>query len=164
VSQRRVNVLLWAAAGSCTVGAVAAIVLGLFAPLQSASINSSRIPAHGRAESVASRGMPPLPAFEPIFAALERPPSTDAQPPDAVVTAQPAPAVTESDRPPLTLVGTIGQSLALLRNDRGDIEIKAVGETAGGTKVLSIQKSRVEVQHNGRSIVLEKPKEPNAGS
>src|SRR5215216_2824256 len=40
--------------------------------------------------------------------------------------------------PPLTLVGTIGNSLAMLRTADGRIELKAVGESIAGLTILTI--------------------------
>src|SRR5688500_12017105 len=109
--------------------------------------------------------MPDLPVFKPIFAAVVRPMPADAPPDPAGVADVPAPAPAPSTAvPALTLVGTIGQSLAMLRNARGEVELKAVGDTAGDATVTSIQTSRVEMRQNGQSIVLEKPNEPAPGS
>jgi hypothetical protein len=164
VSERRVNLLLWTLAGICTAGAVLSFAFAVLVPLESATGDTTVPATRPASQQLALRGMPALAEYEPIFSAVLRQPTTDAPPPsEPAVTVDVAPAAA-ADRPALTLVGTIGQSLAMLRNERGEIEVKGVGDVAGGAKVVSIRTSRVEMQHNGRSIVLEKPKEPTPGS
>ena len=65
-------------------------------------------------------------------------------------------AAANSNDPPLTLVGTIGNSLAMLRTRDGKIELKAVGESVAGMTVVTISPSRVEMRYNGRLISLDK--------
>ena len=162
MSERRINLLLWTVAGCCTAGAVAALALAFLIPLESVARDAA--PATRPASpALASRDLPSLPEFEPIFNAVLRPALSEA-PPEAAVVAQASPTSTAADAVGLTLVGTIGQSLAMLRNAQGEVELRGVGDTAGGATVVAIQPSRVEMQHNGRSIVLEKPKEPATGS
>jgi len=164
VSERRINQLLWSAAGLFGGCAVLLLALALLAPLDSVALDenaATRPASQGRA----TRAMPELPEFEPIFAAVVRPMPADAPSEPAVVADVTAPAPAPSTAvPALTLVGTIGQSLAMLRNARGEVELKAVGDTAGDATVTSIQTSRVEMRQNGQSIVLEKPNEPAPGS
>ena len=163
VSERRINQLLWSAAGLFGGGAVLLLALALLAPLDSVALddNPATQPA---SQGRATRAMPELAEFEPIFAAVVRPMPADAPPEPAVVAADVAAPAPSTAVPALTLVGTIGQSLAMLRNARGEVELKAVGDTAGDATVTSIQTSRVEMRQNGQSIVLEKPNEPAPGS
>ena len=65
-------------------------------------------------------------------------------------------AAINANDPPLTLVGTIGTSLAMLRTRDGKIELKGVGETVAGMTVVSISASRIELRYNGRLISLDK--------
>ena len=162
MSERRINLLLWSMAGCFAAGTVAAIVLAFLIPLESTARNATPT-TRPASQSLASREAPSLAEFEPIFNAVLRPAPTEALT-EATVVAEAAPASTAPDGSALTLVGTIGQSLAMLRNAHGEVELRGVGDTAGGATVVSIQPSRVEMQHNGRSIVLEKPKEPLTGS
>ena len=60
----------------------------------------------------------------------------------------------------LTLAGTIGNSLALLRRADGSIEVKAVGESIDGVEVLAIRSGQIELRVNGEKVTLKKPKEP----
>lgn len=64
---------------------------------------------------------------------------------------QPAPSALR-----LTLVGTIGQSLAMLRTADGSVEVCGVGETVGGAEVVSVRPRRVEVRINGQLVALTK--------
>jgi hypothetical protein len=161
VSERRINQLLWSAAVLFGGGAVLLLALAFVTPLDSVALDgnpATRPASQGRA----SRAMPELADFEPIFAAVVRPMPADAiLEPAVVADVAPAPSTAV---PALTLVGTIGQSLAMLRNARGEVELKAVGDTAGDATVTSIQTSRVEMRQNGRAIVLEKPDERAPGS
>ena len=149
-------------AGCFAAGTVAAIAAAFLIPLESTARDATPT-TRPASQSLASRDAPSLAEFEPIFQAVLRPAPTEALT-EATVVAEAAPAPTVPDGIALTLVGTIGQSLALLRNAQGEVELRGVGDTAGGATVVSIQPSRVEMQHNGRSIVLEKPKEPATGS
>ena len=58
--------------------------------------------------------------------------------------------------PPLTLVGTIGNSLAMLQTRDGKIELKAVGESIAGLTIVTISRTKVEARYNGRLISLDK--------
>jgi len=68
-----------------------------------------------------------------------------------VATTQP----TSAD-PPLILVGTIGNSLAMFKTRDGTIELKAVGETVAGLTIVTISSSKVEGRYNGKLIQLDK--------
>ena len=67
--------------------------------------------------------------------------------------------------PPLTLVGTVGSSLAMFKATTGGdaIEVRAVGESIGGVAVVAIRPSQVDVRpYNGRVVKLDTP--PEAGA
>jgi len=67
-----------------------------------------------------------------------------------------ATAAQNSAGPPLTLVGTIGNSLAMLQTRDGKIELKAVGESIAGLTIVTISRTKVEGRYNGRLISLDK--------
>ena len=71
-----------------------------------------------------------------------------------------AAATVPQNNSPLTLVGTVGSSLAMLQSADGNVELKAVGESLGGMKVLAIRPSQVDVQYNGKKLTLDKVKPP----
>jgi hypothetical protein len=85
----------------------------------------------------------------------------------APVEAAPAPAFAAAQAVnanlPVTLVGTIGESLAMLQGAGGEVEIRAVGEAMDGIEILQVKPARVEIRYNGRVITLEKPREAEAG-
>ena len=58
--------------------------------------------------------------------------------------------------PPLILVGTIGNTLAMLKTRDGKIELKGVGETVGGMTIVTISPAKVEARYNGRVVQLQK--------
>jgi hypothetical protein len=158
---RRINSTLWTLTALCAAGSIVVVVAGLLIPT---SIDDA--PTHNRASQATTKptevaGLPPLAAFEPIFnkqlrqSLSDRPATTQ---PEQVEVAAPAPVSSA----PVTLVGTIGASLAMFQSSGGEVELKAVGETAGGMKVIAIRPSEVDVQLNGKVVTLRKPKE--AGS
>lgn len=61
-----------------------------------------------------------------------------------------------SAEPPLILVGTIGNTLAMLKTRDGKIELKGVGETVGGMTIVTISPAKVEARYNGRVVQLQK--------
>ncbi|HEV8607957.1 MAG TPA: hypothetical protein VGQ99_21660 [Tepidisphaeraceae bacterium] len=65
-------------------------------------------------------------------------------------------AAQNSADPPLVLVGTIGNSLAMLKTRDGKIELKAVGESVAGMTIVTIAPSKVEARYNGKLISLDK--------
>ncbi|HEV8290469.1 MAG TPA: hypothetical protein VGP94_01035 [Tepidisphaeraceae bacterium] len=67
-----------------------------------------------------------------------------------------ATAAHNSAEPPLILVGTIGNSLAMLKTRDGKIELKAVGESIAGLTIVTISPTKVEARYNGRLISLDK--------
>src|SRR5437763_201354 len=58
-------------------------------------------------------------------------------------------AVAPSDLPTYTLVGTIGESLALLRAPDGAVEIRGVNESLNGLEVVSVRPGEARVRYNG---------------
>ena len=61
----------------------------------------------------------------------------------------------------VTLTGTVvepGHSLAVFSGAGGKVELKAVGESAGGAEVLAIRRDSAVVRHNGEPLTLRVPK------
>ena len=153
MNSRQINSVLWTAAATLAIGAVACASLTVLWPL-----NGFARPGDN-AIATASTQPTSLPPLESLQAAANVPLRRAA----AVATTQDAAnarAASASDTPPFTLAGTIGTSLALLRTPAGQIELKAVGEEAMGAKVLAIRPSQVDVRFNGQSVTLQMPKEP----
>jgi hypothetical protein len=160
-----------AATAVMTVAAVLAVGLAFGLPIAQPADDNAASGQSGGARSAQTRpspasGTPLVAALEPVFplrlrqspgqagnAGSTNPVTTPSRAPD------PAP-VAASDLPPYTLVGTVGDSLALLRGADGAVEIRGVNESVGGVEVQSIQPGSVRVRYNGKVMTLDKPKEP----
>jgi hypothetical protein len=161
---RRINQALWTLAAMLGVAAVVVVISALAAPLQSdAAPRADRSATAGTTTNQTS--LPQLAAIEPLWSMrLQSMFAPDATPmPDesrlASEPSAPAPAGV-----PVTLVGTIGQSLAMLRDTSGAVEVRGVGEQLAGVEVLQVRPARVQVRYNGEVITLEKPAaEPEGG-
>jgi hypothetical protein len=172
ISIRTTRRMLNAATAVMTVAAVLAVGLAFGLPIEqkidddSASGQSGgKLSAQTRPSSTSAT--PLVAALEPVFSLRLR--QSPGQTTGAGATnAAPAPAhapdpvpVAASDLPPYTLVGTVGDSLALLRGADGTVEIRGVNESVGGVEVLAIQPGSIRVRYNGKVITLDKPKEPS---
>src|SRR6266566_1352023 len=150
MSSRRINSLLWTCATALLALAVGAIVWTVVNPVEHDSIARPTGANNPTTNPASAAGLPSLASMQAI---LDKPlrwnltgePTTDARA-----------AVANSNDPPLTLVGTIGNSLAMLKTRDGKIELKGVGETVAGMTVVSISASRIQVRYNGRLISLDK--------
>jgi hypothetical protein len=95
---------------------------------------------------------------------LRRPlidPENDAQSPEAI--AAQATAGGSTAPPPITLVGTIGESLAMLRGTDGNVSVLKIGDQLDGVQLLAVRPAQVDVRYNNRTLTLDKPKEAGAG-
>ena len=104
--------------------------------------------------------LPPLAAFEEIWNRPLRQPLGTAMPiaqqsPDPVPVAPPTAAGTV----PVSLVGTIGSSLAMFKTPANAVEICGVGESFNGVMLLAVRPAEVDVRFNGRVVKLTKPAE-----
>ena len=61
---------------------------------------------------------------------------------------------------PVSLVGTVGDTLAILRQENGQVEVRGAGENVAGVEVLEVRPARVRVRFNGQELTLEKPPPP----
>jgi hypothetical protein len=156
MSGRRINILLWTAAAALCAGALALAVVGIAVPV---SVNSGEAIARSRAATTQAALIKGAGAegLEAVVSARWRRELSDVAAPVAVATTTPVERSSESL--PMTLVGTVGSSLAMLQAADGNVEVTAVGESAGGMKVLAVRRSQVDVEYNGRKMTLERPKE-----
>jgi len=161
MNARKLNFLMWTGAIALVACAIFVLVSGAVMPLETAS----PLVAHpGAPQSVAatSRSSPPASIDLARIGALRlRRPLAQPTAEQEITTSAPPPIATSS-LPPLTLVGTIGDSLAMLQTPGGAVEVRGVGETIAGTTIVSIRPARVELQFNGRTVVLVKAAEPPA--
>lgn len=156
MNARNTNLALHAATALFALGTVAAIALGLLLPVESQAptvvATGGKVPATTQATDTL-----PLASFEPIFYLQLR--RNLAEMP-AVATNK-TPSITANNANPsnlpITLVGTIGDSIALIQAG-ADIQAIAVGETSAGAKVLAIRPSQIDIEYAGQKITLNKPK------
>jgi len=149
MTSRRINLLLWTASILVCALAAGAIAWTLLNPIEPQPV----------AQSTSS-----LPATRPT-AMVNLPSPSDVQPfldkplrhnfTGAAQTSVAAAQQNSAD-PPLILVGTIGNSLAMLKTRDGRIELKGVGESVNGFTILTITPAKVEARYNGKVVQLDK--------
>jgi hypothetical protein len=148
MASRRINTFLWTGTALLCALAVAAVAWTLLNPVQPESTAqwSHTIPTTNPTAMV---NLPSLADLQPFLDKPLRHNLTGA-PTTAATTQQ------NSAEPPLILVGTIGNSLAMLKTRDGKIELKAVGESIAGLTIVTISPTKVEARYNGRLISLDK--------
>ena len=148
VTTRQINLALLTLATVLGVSAAAVLVVGIATPLEIAqgAQSDNAIP------NLPGAATHTIESYEVIWSRpLRDAPANQVQPAAHVM---PAP----DNQPQLTLVGTIGNSLAILKSADGNVQVRAVGESFAGAQVMTIQPSRVQVRFNGRIIELIKPR------
>jgi|SRR5712691_4475600 len=160
---RRVNRGLWGLTAVLSLGAVACAVMGVVMPVEAPVEDVSL----GRRAAATSQASPdsqlPLSAFESIWALDLRKPLTESGT-DAARTMDASPATAAGGGGPFVLVGTIGNSLALVRAGAGGaIEVKGVGEQINGAKIVAIRPMQVDVEVGGARMTIVKPREGSGG-
>ena len=148
---RNVNAILWMISALLCAGAVGAIALGVTLQLDGDVGDLSNRDAIAPTTHSSSTQ---LASFELILARQWRQSLTESS------SSMPAEAATPGGVSQLTLVGTIGNSLALLRHADGSVEVKAVGETIDGAEVLAVRPGEIDIRKDGANAILRKPKEP----
>ena len=167
MNSRRVNLLLWTAATLLCVLGVLGVALALLVPLseqiaESPSTAVATVPARVTPATQS--------AASPLIAQIEHASSLRLRrmlgEPENIAVNVPTVATTvntpstASDMPgilPITLVGTIGDSLALLRTQAGTVEVRSVGESLAGALILSVRPRHVEVRFNDKVVAMDKP-------
>jgi hypothetical protein len=134
-------------------------VAGVILPLQiTDSAGGSRQPQSASDQAAA---LPSLAAMQHVWDLRLR---RDLSPSDATLAAEPIPAAASLPANfPVALLGTVGNSLAMLQDSSGQVELRAVGETVAGVEILEVKPYRVQVRYNGKVQTLEKPSEPQGG-
>ena len=164
MNARQVNSLLWMGVAALAVGGAAALLACVLMPLDRREVTDARTAdATAGSKAVGDTGLPPLASFERIWAMRLRdalgapagPQQQSAPPQQAVATTGPS-----SDAPPpVALVGTIGNSLAMLKTPGNTVEVCAIGETLNGVTVVAVRPAEVDVRYMGRLVKLSKPEE-----
>ncbi len=144
--------MLWLGASVLIALAVLVITWGVMRPVESAP----EIEIAAVAPTTNPANAPGLPRLEEMQAVLARPLRRDLG--GGGTTTAPVSAIANANvnTLPVTLVGTIGNSLAMLRMADGKIELKGVGESVAGMTVMKIAPTRVEVKYNGKVVALDK--------
>jgi hypothetical protein len=160
MTARQINQMLWSAAACFCGGAVIVVLLGVLIPTTASTpaqpIQSGDVGKHTMPSAQAS--LPPLESFESIWtkplrrALLEGPVTAQAMTPAGPVVAVPGAL-------PITLVGTIGNTLAMLQNPDGSVVVRGVGDQLAGAEVIAIRPGQIDVRYNGQALTLNKPKE-----
>jgi hypothetical protein len=164
MNAKQVNMTLWSGAAALALAAVGSLALGLMWPLERVPGSAS---ASGRlaTQPATSNPLPPLASFEkiwntPLRQVLGDPPLVSPVAPSAVANVTPPGVISvESSNMPVSLVGTIGTSLAIFKTVGNVIEVCAVGETSAGVTVVAVRPAEVDVRFNGQVVKLSKPVE-----
>src|SRR4051812_48340886 len=135
MTPRQINLALWTATALMSAGAAVALVAGTAAPVP----NAASGPVAPRVANASHRQRDDIENVDPSDAIWSRP-MRDLS--SASAAAQPAAATADPNAMPLTLVGTVGRSLALLRTADGVVEVRGVGERLAGAEVVSVEPSR----------------------
>jgi hypothetical protein len=149
MTSRQINMFLWTGSVVFCALAVAAVGWTFLNPVQPQAIAAS---SHA-VPTTNPTAMVNLPSLSDVQPFLDKPLRHNFS---GSASATVAAAQQNSTDPPLTLVGTIGNSLAMLKTRDGKIELKAVGESISGLTILTITPAKVEARYNGRTISLDK--------
>jgi len=139
-------------------GAVVVVALGALLPLDTSTASSSE----ASRPTVTESALPSVASLEPLWDLRLRgdlAPAPASQHP-ARLASDVAPA---AQGIPVSLVGTIGDSLAILRQESGQVDVRAAGENVAGVEVLDVRPARVRVRYNGMEQTLEKPPDARPG-
>lgn len=163
MNPRRTNFVLWSAAAVLAASAVAALLIGFAMPLDSEPAPDAMRPQvgalkpqpdgvkAGQSDAVSQSDFDRIGSLR-LRRHLTEPTAVEQAAADAAAPPQ-APATGPL---PITLVGTIGDSLAMLQTPGGPVELKGVGEVLADMTVIAIAPARVEMRYNGRTITLVK--------
>src|SRR5436190_17473797 len=141
MTSRRINLFLWTGTAVLCALALGAIAWTILNPIDSEHVAQS---TH-TLPTTNPTAMVNLPSLSDVQPFLDKPlrHNLTGSAPTTVATAQ-----QNSADPPLTLVGTIGNSLAMLQTRDGKIELMAVGESIAGLTIVTISRTKVEGRYN----------------
>ena len=157
----RFRSILWLTALLASAGAIAAVLAAIGLPLEAAPQSSNvTVVAKSPATlpSQQSTAVPPLASFEAAWRLPLRRPLVDAPPPP--------PVAVETVKPrtlPIRLIGTIvdGQRpRGVFMSGLASIELKGVGDKAGGAEVLAVDENSATLVYQGERFVLKREKDP----
>ena len=153
---RTVNLGLWTLTAALAVAAMVCAALGVFTPVEIGSESSDKR-GRGAASSQASMGSQfSLADFESIWRLNLRKSLADAPVSAPVADAGTSPVTAGGTGGPFVLIGTIGDSLAMIRTSSGAVELKGLGETVNGARILAIRPAQVDVETQGQRSTIAK--------
>jgi len=156
---RKVNLGLWTLTAALAAGAVVGAALGVFTPVE---VDSER-DAPGRRAAATQGSMESqlsLAEFESIWRLNLRKSLTDAPASAPVPDVNSTPTATAAGAGgPFVLIGTIGDSLAMIRTASGAVELKGLGEMVNGAKIVAIRPAQVDVESDGQRMTVAKLRE-----
>jgi hypothetical protein len=160
LNARRLNTTLWIAAAVLALGALASIAASLLLPLESAELKGVGQVNTAATKPASVAAIPPMSDLEKVWNANLRQNLGEAAPIQATpVAVQPIATPSTDAGLPVSLVGTIGNSLAMLKSNSNAVDVCAVGETSNGVTVVAVRPAEVDVKYNGKLVTLAKPKE-----
>jgi hypothetical protein len=163
MNARQINTMLWATAAALLAGGASAVALMLWLPLERQGASDAGHARSSTKPTTAPASLPPLAAFEKLWSTPLRQP-LGAAAPMTQTTQEPivaTPTTADGAPPPVSLVGTIGTSLAMLKTPSNAVEVCGVGESVNGVTVLAVRPAEVDVRYMGRTLKLSKPPEPS---
>jgi hypothetical protein len=162
---RKVNLGLWTLTAGLAAGAVVCAGLGVFTPVEVDAQRDGVGPGTTAATSQGSMGSQlSLAEFESIWRLNLRKSLTDTPASAPVADATSTPATTAAGAGgPFVLIGTIGDSLAMIRTASGAVELKGLGESVNGAKIVAIRPAQVDVESDGRRMTVAKLREGSGG-
>jgi hypothetical protein len=160
MTAKQLNMFLWILTAIFAISAAAVLLYAPLAPINHDMAIGASIDQPST-QSVASSRIPPPAAFDEIVRSTYRQPLGDPAPQSPEPTAPVASATpgTAASGLPVTLVGTVGNSLAMLKTLTNTVEVCAVGEMLYGVTVVAVRPSEVEVKFNGQTLTLSTPTE-----
>ena len=161
---RRTRLILRLLTTACTIAVPAVIVVGLTVPR---ATTAEPGPSSARPRSTPTTGPAAAPPPDAFGSALDRPwrPSLGDTPSGTTAVASSAPALPAAALPQrLTLVGTVGESVALIRGPDGTVALVEVGDDVDGADVVAIREQQVDLRQGGRVVRLQKASPPADGA
>jgi len=158
VNVRQINLALQVTTIVLVSAAVLSLAAGLFVPLETQGVPAS---SQGPVAAVNhSQQLPPVDSFAPIFSrSLQASGNASGGATAAQANSQAAdPAVPVAQ---LVLVGTIGDSLALIQGPDGTVAIVEPGDDVNGSPVTAVRPSEVDLRINGKVTTLHKSPAPD---
>jgi hypothetical protein len=162
---RKINLALWSLTGVLAAGGIVALGMGVLAPVEVEEPVVARGGGHVATSQASPDARLGVDAFERIAAMQLRKPLNGAAGAATTTNSQ----MTEQNPAaggggaPFALVGTIGQSLAMIQTAGGAIEIKGVGELANGARIVAIRPWQVDVEVGGVKQTIAKARPPGVG-